>query len=724
MRKRRVRRLHAALGCLLLAFALPGLARAETRIALVIGNGAYKSAKLANPVADAELMATTLAGVGFTVTRLTDVDQKAMKRAIMEFGRQLRAGDAIGLFYFAGHGVQVDGENYLVPVDAEIADEKEVPIEAVSVSELLRTMERSDARVNIAVLDACRNNPFARGMRGGARGLASVDAPAGTLVAYATAPGQLALDGDNGHSPYSAALASVMAEAGLPIEEVFKRTRARVREVTESKQTPWESSSLTGSFYFKDRPVAVAEAAGRGPDPTEGARLAELKAWDAIKTSTDPAAFIRHLEHYPDGVFADLARLKAMPGKAAGKAQVTAQRGGEPPHDAEGLYTAALRLDAGDGTPEDPVGAARLFEQAAELGHVNAMVRLGELREQGRGVPTDPAAAARLYKRAGALGSARALTRLAAMSLDGHGVAQDNHEAAALYRQAAALGSPAAAYALARMLDKGIGMPRQLGEAAKFYGHAADKGHPQAMSALATMLEFGEGIDKDVPLAVTWYHKAAEAGDAAGMTGLGYLYALGKGVPRDVAEAERWYRAAARLGSARAEFNLALLILRGEGIKRDVPAAVALLTAAAGQGHAGAMRELGLLFEEGRIVSAEPQKAAELLLSAAQHGSRLARDDLTQRAGALRSATVKELQQRLIAGGAIQGTPSGHMDAATRTAIETYVAAPERSGPPAAAPGHADKPAGSRFNPFARWTQARRADAERQGSGTAHGSPR
>ncbi|SCW66510.1 WD domain-containing protein, G-beta repeat-containing protein [Ancylobacter rudongensis] len=250
------------------------------RLALVIGNSAYRHVSpLANPQNDARLMESALREAGFEVTQVLDADLTQMRRALLAFGRALREGNVeAGLIYYAGHGVQVGGENYLVPVSAQIADEDEIPIETINANDMLRTLESAGSRINIVVLDACRNNPFARSVRSATRGLAPVDAPRGTVIAYATSPGDVASDGEAGNSPYAAALAGAIREArGLPIESVFKATRRQVLAATGEKQVPWETSSITGEFYFHPqsgsagpaapRPVAAAPAPALAPTP-------------------------------------------------------------------------------------------------------------------------------------------------------------------------------------------------------------------------------------------------------------------------------------------------------------------------------------------------------------------------------------------------------------------------------------------------------------------------
>lgn len=337
-----------ALLVLSLFLALTPGAHAENRIALVIGNTSYKHAPLANPKNDATLMADTLELVGFKVTRLLDADQATMKRAMIDFGRKLRGSDSVGLFYYAGHGVQVEGENFLIPVGAVIGDELEVSIEAVSVNEFLRTMKRASSRINIVVLDACRNNPYARSFRSNVRGLARVDAPKGTYVAYATSPGAIALDGKTGHSPYTSALSRAMLSPGLSIEQVFKQARREVLAATNDRQTPWETSSITGRFYFMP-PVTKATAQA---SKSEAATAAiELAYWETIKDSENPAYFESYLRRFPNGAFSDLARTMIAQLRAKNSAAETSKAAvtRDPESQRERLYWEAVK------DSEDPV---------------------------------------------------------------------------------------------------------------------------------------------------------------------------------------------------------------------------------------------------------------------------------------------------------------------------------------------------------------------------------
>ncbi|MEM9781943.1 MAG: caspase family protein [Pseudomonadota bacterium] len=247
---------------------------AEERIALVVGNGAYQRVtNLDNPVSDARLMARALRRAGFDVTLVTDGAQRRMQDAIVEFGRRLRqAGPGTtALFYFAGHGVQAAGRNFLIPTDADIRDQADLDVTAVPVGWIMGQME-SAGTTNIVILDACRNNPFARSYRSAsAGGLARENAPTGSFIAFATAPGQVAADGIGDNSPYTAALARAIALPGLAIEQMFKQVRVDVLAETGGAQVPWESSSLVGDFYFTPGTEAPMAQPAETPAPSPSA---------------------------------------------------------------------------------------------------------------------------------------------------------------------------------------------------------------------------------------------------------------------------------------------------------------------------------------------------------------------------------------------------------------------------------------------------------------------
>jgi len=242
------------------------VAAAEQRVALVIGNSQYKDSPLLNPVNDARAIGEALRRAGFRVVEKENIGRVEMQLALRDFGDALKGG-GVGLFYFAGHGVQVKGRNFLIPVDASIEREDEVAYNGVDASQVLDKMEAANNRLNIVILDACRNNPFARSFRSSSAGLAQMEAPVGTFIAFATAPGSVASDGQGKNGLYTQHLLRAMLRPGIKIEDVFKNVRAGVRRDSSGRQVPWENTSLEGDFVFVPRPPAPpAPAVAQGPE--------------------------------------------------------------------------------------------------------------------------------------------------------------------------------------------------------------------------------------------------------------------------------------------------------------------------------------------------------------------------------------------------------------------------------------------------------------------------
>jgi len=312
-----------ALGLAAIVGAAAAPALAEPRVALVIGNSDYGAdlGRLPNPVNDAKLMAETLRKVGFEVVEVEDADQGALKQAIVDFGDKLSGAGAgaTGLFYYAGHGVQMGGENYIVPVRAKLRKPADLDVEAVPVSLVLKQMDFAQSAVNIVILDACRNNPLAETGRGVSRGLAEIKVkPIGSFISYSTAPGQVAEDGKGGNSPYTTALAEAILRPGLDLAEVFRAVRKSVIKATNQKQVPWDSWSLTDPYYFIPPRDGVVLDGSSGATAQQTAQIdpkqIELAFWDSIKASDNPADFQAYLDQYPTGSFAPLAanRLKTL----------------------------------------------------------------------------------------------------------------------------------------------------------------------------------------------------------------------------------------------------------------------------------------------------------------------------------------------------------------------------------------------------------------------------
>ncbi|WP_027552722.1 caspase family protein [Bradyrhizobium sp. Cp5.3] len=286
----------------------------EQRVALVIGNSNYQNApQLSNPDNDAQSMAQFLNSAGFEVISATDLTQNDMLKVVQDFSAKVaaRGPNTVAMIYYAGHGVQLAGENYLVPVDAKVSTPTELVSNSVRLVDVMSTLETIPSRMRIVILDACRNNPFPS-VNDAGRGLAIVDAPNGSIVGYSTAPGAEALDGSGGHSPYTQAFLNVARQPNVPIEQLFKRVRLEVSHSTDGAQTPWESSSLTSDFYFfGDTAVAANRAPVNAPVVQMASNLpsrSARQAYDYVLSEGNPAYYQEFIHMYPHDPLCDHIR--------------------------------------------------------------------------------------------------------------------------------------------------------------------------------------------------------------------------------------------------------------------------------------------------------------------------------------------------------------------------------------------------------------------------------
>ena len=293
---------------LLFLVLLPSTVHAQKRVALVIGNSSYQHAgELANPRNDAADMAAALRWVGFQVIEGYDLNKAALERKIRDFATALRGAQA-GLFFYAGHGLQVSGQNYIVPVDAELTTEAALDFEMVRLDLIHRTMER-EAPTNILFLDACRNNPLARnlaralGTRAAVigRGLAAVESGAGTLISFSTQPGNVALDGEGRNSPFAGALVQHLSSSHDDLGSILIAVRNDVMEKTESKQVPWEHTAMTRRFYFRNAALPST------PLPQLNLSEAE-RTWLFVKDTQSVAVLETFIGRYPNTIYSQLAR--------------------------------------------------------------------------------------------------------------------------------------------------------------------------------------------------------------------------------------------------------------------------------------------------------------------------------------------------------------------------------------------------------------------------------
>ena len=283
------------------------------RLALVVGNADYADSPLKNPVNDARAMHAKLASLGFEVTPVENLRRRDIGRTVNGFASRIRPGDEVVVFY-AGHGLQVRGINYLPAVDADIQSEEDVPLNSLNLNTLLERMDDAKAGVKLLFLDACRNNPYARSFRSSARGLARVqDAPSGTLMHFATRPGSVAADGSGKNGLYTTELLRHIDQPGTPIEQMLKRVAAAVERESKGQQEPWVEGSLKGDFYFK--PGSGVQVASVAPVPTGLPVVAaqqadpEQEVWQAAKAANTVAAYDAYLAEYPRGKFASAARI-------------------------------------------------------------------------------------------------------------------------------------------------------------------------------------------------------------------------------------------------------------------------------------------------------------------------------------------------------------------------------------------------------------------------------
>ncbi len=517
-----VRPTRLIFACLVWCISIVAPAAAGERVALVIGNSHYEFATpLNNPENDAVAVASVLEKLGFSVVRGLDLDRDALVGKIREFARQLRGADT-ALFYYSGHGLQVDGRNYLVPLDAKLDDEADLDFEAVEMATVIKQMER-EPRTNLIFLDACRDNPLARnlarnmGTRSTAvgRGLARLDSGVGTLIAFSTQPGNVALDGEaGGNSPFTAALLAHIETPNTDISRVLRKVRQDVLAATNGNQVPWSSSSLIGDFYFT---TAAATTATAG----ESDELTALRE-----------------------------RLEQLEEKLANQQQAALQ----PSIDPAGPETGHGEINTCDLLAADPADR-RSNGFGVSLQDIDAVTAVASCEASAL---NDPSSAVQKYQLA---------RSYAAAGLTG--------QAAALLEELADAGDAAAMLTLARMQLVGNGVERNTTKALNLLAQAAARGMPAATSLIGYLHEAGLGVPRNYTTAAGYYRSAAEAGDLFAMKAQSRLLENGLGVGRDYAEANRWANRAAMHETAFAQLRLAQMLDSGSATASDAASAAA-----------------------------------------------------------------------------------------------------------------------------------------------------
>jgi TPR repeat protein len=591
------------LGIVAIAFAVPAAAQSsgdERRVALVVGNFGYEHVpKLANPGNDATLIATTLHQLGFTLVggaAQDNVDKAHFDKLVQEFGRAIQGAD-VALFYYAGHGMQVDGSNWLVPIDANPTRPQDLEFQMLNADLVLKQMDGAGTRLNLVLLDACRNNPFAglstRAVQGG---LAQMRAPEGTMISFATQPGNVAADGTGADGPYAAALAASMRKPGLDIFRVFNQVGLAVKHDTDGAQLPWVSNSpIDGEFYFTQTDST--------PDT-----LASVVADAAPITLADRGGSARGA--VPGGT--PPPTNAATPAAKVASAEVAAP-----------AQNAASAVHTAPPTPS-------ALQALADRGKADAQFDLGFAYAKGQGLPRDDVLARHWFALGAAQGVAKAQYWMGVMSERGRGGPRSYADAMQWYRRAADQKFSPAEVAVGRFYGRALGVPRDVAQRTDWIRRAADQGDRVGQWAIGNFYQFGNGLPKDMPQALQWYRRSADQGFILAENRLGLIYENGTGVPRDHAEALRWFRQAADAGSPLALNNLGTFYRNGWVVPRDYAEAMRLFRQAADKGSPMAAFNIGMLYTNGHGVQADPQQARAWFEKSAAAGNALAIDRLAR----------------------------------------------------------------------------------------------
>lgn len=664
------RRWRAVLIAVVLNAAAVHGAWAAQRVALIVGVSKYeKVPSLANPAKDAKLVQATLEKLGFKVQVLQDPNRLQLIEGLGAFEEAARDSEA-AVVYYAGHGAMIDGVNYLLPKDAIITNKSSLTGTAVESQRLGQAMLGAKA-VRLVILDACRNNPTAtRSLGGNTRGLARETSSASVQVVtlMAAGPGEVALDGQGGNSPFAIALTQGLTRPGITVGELPSYVQAEVERMTEGQQTP-DLQGIWPNVHWTFDPNGPAKAGASGADLTKIKWEKDQAFWQTIKDSDDPEDFRAYMEAQDRGeITGSFRRLAANRVRAlerqqpAGSFQV-ASRSAQPGQDlvvsardafARGDYRTAARdwnaaagqgngaamynlgvmALTGQGAAKDVNAAAKWFKASADAGHSGGMVNWALCRLNGFGTAKDERDGFAWLQRAADRGSATAMGMLAEAYLRGRGVAPDARQAANWLQKAIDAGDGPSIAQLADLYERGQGVSRDPRRAFNLYERAAVAGDTDAMVRLGYAYEDGEVVRQDEIQAATWYQRAAEAGNSEGMSSLAVMLENGAGLPQDYGRAAHYYRLAADAGDARGYLGLGSMTARGAGVRANPAEAVRLFQAAADRGSALAMRNLGVMYETGQGVRADRRKAIDYYRQAAEAGDDGARQEL-ERLGAI-----------------------------------------------------------------------------------------
>jgi TPR repeat protein len=614
------------------------IAHAETRVALVIGNGSYREvATLANPPNDARDVAAELKTLGFKVTLGVDLDQASMERAIAEFTLAAASAD-VSLFYYGGHGVQLAAHNFLIPVDAQLHSEGDIYKHSVNFDEVLKAQEGEG--VHLVFLDACRTNPLKDAPASArAEGLARVGNAAGFLIAFATQPDNVAFDGAGRNSPFAQSLLGHLATVGQNISSMMIEVRKDVIAATGGAQIPWENSSLTRQFYF-----SPGEASNGSPDTL---------LWQLAGGQRDVNLLHIYLERYPEGPHvADVRALLAEVGKS-GKGGAESAPGRE---NVEELLWKLAR--SGRQRPLVDLYLAR-YPAGAHVAEANGM--LASL-QQTQGADAPPGVICERL----ATHPRDATANTPGVDLDA--LSRDAEAAIAACR-AAVEQNPNVPHYLA-LLARATAAAGRREQAIGLYRKAADAGDTRAMVSLGLLLESGDGIPKDLVAANALYEKAAARGSADGAINLAVALMGAKGVEKNVSRAAALLRGASQGGSAIATYDLG--VLAQEGAAGSPAEALDFFRQSSSLGDPRGYLASAILLDEGRGIPKDPAAAAEELLRGVAGDDGSAFNQLTAKSSSWSHETIKAVQARLKSAGYYSGLVDGKGGASLAPALKQW----------------------------------------------------
>lgn len=615
------------------------------RVALVIGNSAYRTQNvLANPVNDATDIGAMFRKLGFEVVEGLDLDAAGMKEKLKEFRDKLD-GRSLAVFYYAGHGMQVDGHNYIVPIDAKVDKPDDLRLETVDMDLVLQLM-RADDRISVVVLDACRDSPFTRSLRRGGKaatrsaesayggGLAPVASTVGSVIVYATDPGAVAQDGEGRNSPFTEAFLRNAATPGVDFHKVVLKVRFDVVQATGSRQVPWETSTLVNDIYLAGGGPAPVQTAAYTPAPPtapgtgRGSAEASGDAGDPTPpaTSTAPATPAAPPAAPAAPTAAELCdRLASdqqdtLRNPAVGLVRtVDAERAIPACEKAVEENPKELRfanqLGRAYSRAERWPDALRVFKAAADRGSAYATGEVGYLYYRGfGGVKKDYAQARPWFEKAAQLGVPMAMTNLAYMYAHGIGTERNLDKSLMWLRRAEAIGWTGAMVTLGESYIEGTGVPKDVERGVALIRRAVDLDDPEAMVELALLHQRGVGVAQDYDAARRWLEKAAAYDSANGMYNLGFYYLKGDGgVPRDFAIARDWFKRSVHHDGNDALIGLAHMRLNGLGEPADPKGARELLERAATYDNAAAMTYLAEKLRDGAFGEIDETAARDWL---------------------------------------------------------------------------------------------------------------